>query len=465
LTKQPDGRPPFLTWELNRKRTTPSKGRWGPLRNGALRDPGTTRRTWTGIFEFEVADTSTNHRVAACADAVGLERTITVRSLPTRLPSDGIHQLLTSCFCHYEAEASTLSVALANAKRACPRRPGGSGPDLSLLMGDQVYLDLPSPEALPRRAHELARVFERKYLDNWRTYPGNHPSLAGVLSAAPAITVPDDHEYWNNFPSASPVVPSTWSKTTRAAYTAAAQAMFNGFQAPLDAPKPLKLDVDPISLLALDTRTHRTSNRLLNHEARVGLYRWVGELRRNQVGILVTGQSLFMPKMGTTNGNVTDWETPNYLDFKLIVAALCQAPCRIICITGDVHWGRIIKAASLQPGVRPDIFEVIVSPLSLVSPVVRSDVREPGRNWFFRTKNWPRHKPASMDFGNFSTFIRPTPHTMQVMRDDRTRETVAVQGDQLALLSLTMHGGRPRAKVRYWLVDGSTQPHRTVTLF
>ncbi|MGB1275254.1 MAG: alkaline phosphatase D family protein, partial [Nannocystaceae bacterium] len=377
LTQQPDHPPPVLTWELNGKPARPSKHRWAPLRTGELRDPGTKLHTWTGSFEFAVAKTSTLHRVAACADASGLEREIALRSLPARIPDDGLHLLLSSCFCHYEAEASKVSVALENAKKACPRRPGTSGPDLALLMGDQVYLDLPSTEVLPRTAHELASVFERKYLENWRTYPGNYPSLANLLAAAPALTIPDDHEFWNNFPTASPVVQSTWSAQGRATYTAAARAMVDGFQTPLDAPKPLRLDIDPLSLLALDTRTHRTSNRLLTDDALGELYRWVGELRPGQVGILVTGQSLFMPRVASMSGNVTDWETPNYLDFKRIVTALCQAPCRIICLTGDVHWGRVIKAASLQPGVRPDVFEVIVSPLSLVSPQVRSNVKEP----------------------------------------------------------------------------------------
>jgi len=67
----------------------------------------------------------------------------------------------------------------------------------------------------------LAEKFEKDYTINW-----SEPlAYANVLGAAPSISIPDDHEYWNNYPHASPFIQNAWSQEGRDNWREAAQSM------------------------------------------------------------------------------------------------------------------------------------------------------------------------------------------------------------------------------------------------
>lgn len=456
---------PKIRWLLDGEEQPHAKTRLDALRPDELYTSTPDRRMWTGAVDFHVQTTSREHLVTAQL-ADGSARSIRVRSLPADVPEEGLHILLSSCFYRAEACAGELSATLEAIQQHCPPRPLGRRPDFSLLMGDQVYLDLPPLTHLPNEVGALAANFERKYLDNWGS---SLRSLARLLGFAPSLALPDDHEYWNNYPAAAAQIGRTWNQRDRIHYADIAGQMYAGFQAPFPerSNKSVRIDVSPMSLLALDTRSHRTAHRLLSKQSHDDLLRWVSELERGQVGILVTGQSLFAHRKGKVAGGLGDWEPPNYVDFKRIVTTLTHAPCPLICVTGDVHWGRVLKAASREPHHRPDIFEVIVSPLSLVTtPIVDTWVSRARRflALFSDRPKSERHPKPPLEAGVFANFLTPKPYAIDVMRDDNSGDPATVQGNQLALLSVYTHAGRPRVKVRYWLVDRDPSLLRTVTL-
>ena len=79
---------------------------------------------------------------------------------------------------------------------------GRGGPDLTVLTGDQVYLDAPWWFYAT-----LARRTPRTYylMTYWRSWGGSPAArgLRSMLAHGPTWFLPDDHEFWNNWPNRS----------------------------------------------------------------------------------------------------------------------------------------------------------------------------------------------------------------------------------------------------------------------
>jgi hypothetical protein len=113
--------------------------------------------------------------------------------------------------------------------------------------------------------------------------------------------------------------------------------------------------------------------------------------------MLVTGQSLFRSAAGGLKGRIADFELPNYdSDYRFMVEEVrrvTRAGLPVLCATGDVHWGRIVKSTP-KAGQDAPIFEVIASPMALVSSVFvdqAKDVWGRIRGLFGSAPAWPRH--------------------------------------------------------------------------
>ena len=111
-------------------------------------------RSFTGVFELTVpVAPGVPHRIAAHA-AASSSPALVVRSVPNGIPTgDWLRILLTSCY-HQAEDRGGL------AARACQNIPSAERPNLTLLMGDQVYLDLPTLNNFPDDEAKLA-VAER----------------------------------------------------------------------------------------------------------------------------------------------------------------------------------------------------------------------------------------------------------------------------------------------------------------
>ncbi|MEJ2865906.1 hypothetical protein [Actinomycetospora flava] len=74
----------------------------------------------------------------------------------------------------------------------------GRRPDLTLLIGDQVYLDAPWWFFGALARHTPRTYYLMKY---WRSWGGEQVrALRSVMTTGPTWFVPDDHEFWNNWP-------------------------------------------------------------------------------------------------------------------------------------------------------------------------------------------------------------------------------------------------------------------------
>ena len=404
------GTVPTLSWKLNGAAVTPQTLRpLAPVLTGAFAGSG-NKQVFTGFYEFSDLAPNTDYEIELAA---GTDRIIrAVRTLPGSVPfgpQDRLNVLLLSCFHRLEDKTGLAGKVLSQLRVK---------PHLTLFMGDQVYLDLPTIQNFSNNAAWLANKFQGDYLDNWfgdrAALPGAHIVPVGfpqVLSLAPAAFMPDDHEYWNNYPFSSPFIRNSWTSGGRQRWKNAAELAYCGFQQTGSAPfgQARVVTVDPLSILVLDTRSRRAASSrekpgdLLGGAGRQALTAWVNGLVQSatsgspRYGIFVTGQSLFRSAVGKMRGQVADFEFPDYEDdHRFMVGELervTQTSLPVLCVTGDVHWGRMLRTGNVSGHAAP-IFEVISSPASLVATVFADQASEVWgaiRGLSGSRDPWPRH--------------------------------------------------------------------------
>lgn len=103
-----------------------------------------------------------------------------------------------SCYDAASDDAGWISDAY---HRSFPAEP----PTISLLCGDQVYLDSPWKSFRDVAGTKPRVHYLDKYQASWGCDPDAEAGLRDVLQAGPNWFLPDDHEFWNNFPHATPL--------------------------------------------------------------------------------------------------------------------------------------------------------------------------------------------------------------------------------------------------------------------
>jgi hypothetical protein len=97
---------------------------------------------------------------------------------------------------------------------------GETGPDLTLLLGDQVYADSPAWHYAFVSRHHPRTGLLAKYWRTWGMQPEpdgtERRGLRGVLTAGPTYFLPDDHEFWNNWPNRTVLAKHSYGKLVRA---------------------------------------------------------------------------------------------------------------------------------------------------------------------------------------------------------------------------------------------------------
>ena len=408
------------------------------------------------IFAFPWPATSERFAVTVIA---GDQRVVLTSKRPAQaLPaknSDSFNLLLSSCYYQPNDKSHALTDLIKAIKPA---------PDFTVLAGDQVYLDLPSLQNLPEDKTRLAQALGKKYQVNWFSNPLNQPGLADVLSHGPVLCIPDDHEYWNNFPYFQVQLPNTHWPKDRANWRELATRLYERYQmSPAQAAGFFRQDIAPLSMLFLDGRTHRDDDgtHMFNAQTRNAISEWKNDLLKRKknhepaIGLLSSGQALLIEKPGQWDRRVADMEMVNYNDFSLLKNALTElfaAEIPVLFITGDVHWGRIVEGKN-QRG-KTLFYEIIASPSRLIDTLGSDQLnaaKDKLRDLLGDAKTFPKHPEAPKNVNDIklANLTLTTKHRQQ--------------GDHVALLRFHAIPGGLEFSVDYICTDPSEKKRREHT--
>ncbi|UXY16356.1 alkaline phosphatase D family protein [Chitiniphilus purpureus] len=432
------GRPAQPAWTLGGNPAQPRWLRaWAPVQPGL---PSDTPRVWCGVAEFDVAAGS--HQVTAhCA---GMGDGLTVSTLPGTVGAGAFGELrilLVSCYYRGEDEQGRIARQIAGLKLQ---------PDLTLLMGDQVYLDLPTDRNFPNQPHWLARHFEQAYWNNWQPRHGAFtPGFGEVMRLAPWLGVADDHEFWNNAPHVSPIIQNSWKADGRSNWWNTALNCYRAFQAPAAGHDgqphavgdPYTFDIGQLSFFVADTRSRRDADAMqaMDNSALARLEQWVTtSIAQRRTGVIVTGQPLLQARAGRV-GKITDYALADYGDYGRWLAALnarAAAGLPTVLLTGDVHYGRVSQVIDDRAGGWPAHTEVIASPTSLVRTLGADDWASINP---LADPVWPRHSNGEAP-----------PPWLSGDKRHRIRLRHLQKGDHVALLRFRPRGGALSLQVDYF---------------
>jgi hypothetical protein len=243
-------------------------------------------------------------------------------------------------------------------------------PNIKILCGDQVYLDAPWSHFLIH-THSKAEMEARFFETYQRTWEQTGPAsgFRTLLQDGANYTTADDHEYWNNAPTAAAYARDTWMDGNRKNWWDAGSALYAAFQNDRAVDQ---LQVGNLSFFIADTRRNRDTGRarfMLDADLEA-LTAWIRGL--TGPGVLVVGQPVFSGKSGFM-GRFQDWSMPDFTDqYARLARALYDATHSVLLLTGDVHFGRVAHCdlpASRQ-GTPVKLVEIISSPMSLVDAKV-----------------------------------------------------------------------------------------------
>lgn len=452
----------MLSWFLNDTPTVPNALRKiSSVRSDDLLpkdlSPADVQRAFTGVYEFAGLKPDTFYRVNVKADGHD-ESVLETKTLPdsvTKQLDRSFNVLLVSCFHQAEDRGGLAGTIVSQLKST-------SKPHLTILAGDQVYLDLPTLKDFPDDPKWLAQKFEKDYSLNWS---GPH-AYDEVLAAAPSVSIPDDHEYWNNYPHPSPFIANSRTLDGQKNWRKAAQAVYEGFQLSEAGKlgKALTINVKPLSFFFADTRTNKDPNRgfTMDGDAHKQLDEWVQQaIDEKMFPIFVSGQSLFSKSAGNFMGKVGDYELPNYDDYGKIMRQLqkvVDGGRPVLCLTGDVHWGRVITSQDIRTG-RISFAEVISSPASLVSTIGADQFKKfkgAIAGLFDRGDDWPRH--AEPDAA--PVFLASD--VLQGRFPCATRH--GQRGNHVVMLHFRQIGGGLELRIKYWPISIDSRISKPIEL-
>lgn len=442
--------PPVLSWSIDNNPTIPIPLREiSSVRSDELLSAPNLPRAFTGVYEFQGLQADSAYSVAVAAG--GESVTLNTRTLPDSVPTQldrSFNVLLVSCF-HATEDRGGLAGIIVSQLAA------SSKPHLTILAGDQVYLDLPTLKDFPDELRWLANKFEQDYTSNW------HSELAyrKVLEAAPSISIPDDHEYWNNFPHPSPFIGNSKSAGGREHWRRAAQALYDGFQLayPTSVGQASVIDVHPLSFFLADTRSNKNVERqfTMSDDAHRQLDEWVTRvIHEKKFGVFASGQSLFRKAAGKFTGSIGDYELPNYGDYARIMTSLqklVDAGRPVLCLTGDVHWGRVVRASDIRTS-RTGFIEIISSPASLVETVGADQLNKIKGvigGLFGKKDPWPRHADADQPPAFLASDVLQGRFPTSAIHRQR--------GNHVVLLRFRQQGGGIELRIKYWPISRDTQ--------
>lgn len=280
----------------------------------------------------------------------------TFRTLPSRVPEkgrDGFTIALGSCF-YNDLDNGR---AAASYKALYERGSKTIRPDVTVLAGDQVYLDI-GFESKSLSKEEIREHIADGYACHWQ-------ALGSMLSRGGTWMLPDDHEYWNDYPFTDsllhimlglklPDVHNTWRK-------AAYDGVRNVQRSPVVESFTLG---DDLSVCLADLRSHRSEHKFLPEASFKKLLEWAR--RRACPGVLVIPQPLIV-EQNPFERNLRSYGT----QYARLLEALGSVPHDVVVLSGDVHFGRIASVPIRKIGKKgARLIEIISSPMSNLTGII-----------------------------------------------------------------------------------------------
>lgn len=292
------------------------------------------------------------------------------KTLPKRLPikSEPSFTLgLGSCFYNHRDGGRAAGAYAALYERGHESMK----PDLTFLTGDQVYLDI-GFDSLSRDPDEIRQRIGDDYAEHWQ-------ALGGILNRGGTWMLPDDHEYWNDYPFYDSLIPQLLAlklKRVREAWAAASKDAVKNIQR---SPKLEILDIGKdLSICIADLRSYRSTRNFMQPSKFKELIAWAEN--RTCPGVLVIPQPLIVDE-NKHERNLRSFKN----QYKKLIEALGSSKHDVVVLSGDVHFGRIASCKIGNQGA--SLVEIVSSPMSNLTYLNGIATAEP--------KDTPEYFPSS----------------------------------------------------------------------
>ena len=269
------------------------------------------------------------------------------RTLPPRLPRKGSGAFtigLGSCFYNHRDGGR----AAASYRALYERGNETVRPDITALSGDQVYLDI-GFDSLSLIPHEIRERVANDYALHWQ-------ALGSILSRGGTWMLPDDHEYWNDYPFHDSLIPTLLAlklSHVRTSWQGAARdAVTNIQRSPVVESFSLGKD---LTICFADLRSYRSADAFLPKAPFGKLVDWARG--RDCPGVLVLPQPLIV-KRNPVERNLRSYRK----QYGELLDALGSVAHDVVILSGDVHFGRIAGVPIGNQGAR--LIEIVSSPMS-----------------------------------------------------------------------------------------------------
>lgn len=388
-----------------------------------------------------------DRRVEATAGLIREEwqnlRNGSFETLPLRVPTKRQRPLtiaIGSCFYDHRdgGQASEAYQALYD------RGPDSTKPLFTILTGDQVYIDI-GFDSLSRDADEIRQRIGDDYAQHWR-------SLGGILNRGGTWMLPDDHEYWNDYPFYDSPIPQLLALKLKRVREAWNRAATDGVRCIQRSPSVETISFgNDLSICMADLRSRRSATGFLPPAQFRKLVAWAEGLR--SPGVLAIPQPLIVEE------NKMERNLLSYGDqYARLLEALASSGHDIVVLSGDVHFGRIATCALGNNGGR--LIEIISSPLSNLTflngiasaKATHKPTRFPDAS--IQIDGWVR---AKVDYSKNFDVKTKRGFLFSAHPKERTREHFMTIGFQ------RMAAGRIRLSAQAWRVRSSSGPKNLPT--
>lgn len=316
-----------------------------------------TKQRFYSLVTFKQLESGTHYRVEfhrhieVEGDVVSADwqhlRSGQFDTLPKRLPLESQTPFtigIGSCFYDHRDGGQAAGAYQALYERG----PASVRPDITMLTGDQVYLDI-GFDSLSFVSDEIRQRIADDYARHWQ-------ALGGILNRGGTWMLPDDHEYWNDYPFHDSLIPQLLALKIDAVRNTWRRASSDAVKNVQRCPSVETFSIgNDLAICLADLRSFRSKQGFLSNAEFQKVVSWAEGL--TTPGIFVTPQPLIVEE-NKTERNLLSFKS----QYQQLLEALASSGHDIVLLSGDLHFGRIASCQMGTDGGR--LIEIISSPLS-----------------------------------------------------------------------------------------------------